>query len=122
MTKLDRFIGHRVIDRRGKRIGTLDDYYRDDRTGRALWLKVKTGWLGRSSSFVALAGSEPRGDDVVIAFDQDDVKHAPIVGLEGPLSETEDAVLADYYAERVASQHQPSSNGSPNGRPTPFAS
>lgn len=36
MAKLDRFIGHPVLDRNGTRVGTLDDFYRDDRTGRTL--------------------------------------------------------------------------------------
>lgn len=93
MAKLDRFIGHPVLDCNGTKVGTLDDFYRDDHTGRTLWLKVRTGWFGLRSRFVTVEGSRPRGHDIV--------KQAPVAGPSGPLSDTEDAELTAYYASRL---------------------
>lgn len=106
MAKLDRFIGRPVFDRKGAKIGTLEDFYRDDRTGRTLWLKVKTRWFGRHSSFVTVEGSEPQGENVVIGVDHRTVRHAPVAGRDGPLSVGEDAELKAYYATRVGSRRR----------------
>lgn len=102
MAKLDRFIGQPVLDCNRARVGTLDDFYRDDHTGRTLWLKVKTGWFGRHSRFATAEGSRPRGNDVVLAVSHDIIRHAPVAGRPGPLTASEDAELSAYYARRVA--------------------
>lgn len=102
MAKLDRFIGHPVLDCDGTRIGILDDFYRDDRTGRTLWLKVRTGWFGRHSRFVTVDGSKPCGENLVLGVDHHMVTNAPVTGRAGPLSLSEDAELKAYYATRVA--------------------
>jgi uncharacterized protein YrrD len=103
MAKIASFRGRPVVDRSGARIGTLDDYYKDDVTGRPLWLKVKARWLHRSY-FVASRGARPSGDSVIVAFDSDVVRRAPVVGHEGSLTPAEDAVLEAYYNEAASPQ------------------
>jgi hypothetical protein len=96
MPKIGDFRGHPVVDRSGTKLGTLDDYYKDDLTGRPLWLKVKARWL-RRTYFIALKGAKPNGNRIVVGYDAEVVRHAPVVAHEGPLSPTEDALLDGYY-------------------------
>ena len=97
MVKIANFRGRAVFDRSGVKLGTLDDYYKDDITGRPLWLRVKGRRLGHGF-FVALHGAKPTGRGVTVAFDEDFVKHAPSINHKGPLSKDEDDQLARYYS------------------------
>ena len=97
MTKIGNFRGHPVLDRDGNKIGTLDDYYKDDATGRPMWLKVKARWLRHRNYFISLRGAKPNGDSVVVAFDSDFIRHAPLIAHDGALSPAEDAELDHYY-------------------------
>jgi len=80
----------------GVKLGKLDDYYKDDITGRPLWLKVKSRRFGHSF-FVALRGAKPSGDNVVVAFEKNVIKQAPLADHNGPLTTDEDAQLERYY-------------------------
>jgi len=96
MAKIASFRGHAVFDPSGVKLGTLDDYYKDDTTGRPLWLKIKRRWSGHSF-FVTLRGARPSARGVVVAFDEDFVRHAPSFHHKGALSADEDALLERYY-------------------------
>jgi len=91
------WIGRKVVDRNGDKIGKIDDIYADDETGEPEWLTVHTGMFGSHVSFVPLRGAQAQGDDLVIAYDKDQVKDAPRAEADGHLSEQEEDRLYDYY-------------------------
>jgi Domain of unknown function (DUF2382) len=87
-----------VVDRQGNKIGSAEQLYVDDQSGAPEWLTVKTGLFGMSGSFVPLAHSEVRGEELWVAYDKDLVKDAPHGGDTDPyLTEDQVAELCRYY-------------------------
>ena len=87
-----------VVDQQGNKIGSAKQLYVDDESGAPEWVTVKTGLLGTSESFVPLAQSEVKGDELWVAYDKDLVKDSPHGGdPEGHLSEDQEAELYRYY-------------------------
>jgi sporulation protein YlmC with PRC-barrel domain len=66
--------GRTVVGRDGEKIGTLDEVYLDQQTGKPEWALVNTGLFGTQSNFVPLAGARPAGGDVRVAFSKEQVK------------------------------------------------
>ncbi|HZD65147.1 MAG TPA: PRC-barrel domain-containing protein [Acidimicrobiales bacterium] len=86
-----------VLDRNGEKLGKLEDFFRDDRTGRPLWLEVRAGSIRHRVDFVPVEGAECVGGQVVIPFDRTFVQGAPTPERYRPMSEEDDARLASYY-------------------------
>jgi uncharacterized protein (TIGR02271 family) len=87
-----------VVDREGNKIGSAEQLYVDDQTGAPEWVTVKTGLFGTSESFVPLANSEVRGEELWVAYDKDFVKDAPHGGdTDGRLSQDQEDELYRYY-------------------------
>jgi uncharacterized protein (TIGR02271 family) len=91
------WIGRKAVDRNGDKIGRIDDIYADDDTGQPEWLTVHTGMFGGHVSFVPLRGAQAQGDDLLVAYDKDQVKDAPRAEADGHLSEDEEDRLYEYY-------------------------
>ncbi len=85
---LSSWIDRTAFDPDGEEVGVIDDIYVDDATRQPEWLAIKTGRGGKGVSFVPLAGSGPRGDDVAIAHRKGLVDGAPGADLTGPLLST----------------------------------
>jgi uncharacterized protein (TIGR02271 family) len=105
--------GRTVVGRDGEKIGTLDEIYLDQQTGRAEWALVNTGLFGAKSNFVPLAGARPAGGDVRVAFSKEQVKEAPKIDPEGELSQSEEATLYGHYGLEYSEQR--SASGLPEG-------
>jgi len=105
--------GRTVVGREGERIGTLDEVYLDQQTGKPEWALVNTGLFGTKSNFVPLAGARPAGEDVRVAFAKDQVKDAPKIDPEGELSQSEEATLYAHYGLDYSEQR--SGSGLPEG-------
>jgi uncharacterized protein (TIGR02271 family) len=105
--------GRTVVGRDGEKIGTLDEIYLDQQTGKPEWALVNTGLFGTQSNFVPLAGAQPTGEDVRVAFAKDQVKDAPKIDPEGELSQSEEATLYDHYGLEYSEQR--SGSGLPEG-------
>ena len=77
--------GRTLKDRNGDKIGTIDALYLDQQTDKPEWALVNTGLFGTKSSFVPLVGAAPRGEDVVVKVDAQQVKDAPKMEQEAEL-------------------------------------
>ena len=66
--------GRTLKDRNGDKIGKVDAVYLDEQTDKLEWALVNTGLFGTKSSFVPLAGASPRGEDVVVQVEAQQVK------------------------------------------------
>jgi uncharacterized protein (TIGR02271 family) len=89
--------GRTLKDRNGEKIGTIDALYLDQQTDEPEWALVNTGLFGTKSSFVPLAGAAPRGEDVVVKVDAQQVKDAPKMEPDEQLSEQQEAELFRHY-------------------------
>jgi len=89
--------GRTVIDRNGDKIGKIDDLYVDQQTDKPEWALVNTGLFGTKSSFVPIAGAAPRGEDVLVQVEAQQVKDAPKMDKDQELSEQQEAELFSHY-------------------------
>ena len=89
--------GRTLKDRNGDKIGTIDALYLDQQTDKPEWALVNTGLFGTKSSFVPLAGASPRGEDVVVQVEAQQVKDAPTMAPDEELSEQQEAELFRHY-------------------------
>ena len=89
--------GRTLKDRNGDKIGTVDAVYLDQQTDKPEWALVNTGLFGTKSSFVPLAGASPRGEDVVVQVEAQQVNDAPKMDPDQELSEQQEAELFRHY-------------------------
>ncbi|MBW3601193.1 MAG: PRC and DUF2382 domain-containing protein [Actinobacteria bacterium] len=89
--------GGSANDRAGRRIGTVQEIYLDRETDRPEWALVNTGLFGGGSSFVPLAGASVQGDVLVVDYDKETVKEAPLMEADQELLPEEEAELYRHY-------------------------
>jgi hypothetical protein len=95
-----------MLDRAGEKIGTIEEIYLVEETGRPEWALVKVGRLKGHTTLVPLTSAQPVGDGIRIGYEKDVVSDAPSVEPESEPSEQQvDAVYRHYGIE-------PSANGS----------
>jgi sporulation protein YlmC with PRC-barrel domain len=111
--------GRNVVDQEGAKVGTLEEIYLDQRTGRPEWMLIHTGLVGTKSTFAPLAGARAAGEDVRIGHSKQEVRDAPSVEAGRELSDEEEARLyAHYgldYSEPRSDTGMPGASG-PTGR------
>ncbi|SOD80316.1 PRC-barrel domain-containing protein [Streptomyces sp. 1222.2] len=78
-------IGRKAFDRKGSKIGTVDEVYLDDATGIPEWAAIRMGLFGRDA-FVPLEPSELYEGTLRIPFDRALIKDAPDFGVGRHLS------------------------------------
>ena len=87
--------GRTLLDRDGEKIGTIEEIYLVEETGRPEWALVKLGRLGSRATLVPLAGADPIADGVRAAYEKSVVNDAPRIG--GDPSEQEVAEVYRHY-------------------------
>jgi uncharacterized protein (TIGR02271 family) len=97
--------GRNVVDLEGAKVGTLEEIYIDQHTGRLEWLLINTGLFGTKSSFAPLAGARLDGSDVRIGYSKQEVKDAPSVEANRELSPEEEARLYAHYGLDYSDSH-----------------
>jgi sporulation protein YlmC with PRC-barrel domain len=93
------WIGRRVVDPSGGKVGKVSEIFIDDQSGQPEWLAISTGMFGKHSSFVPVQGAAADGDSLVIGWDKDKVRDAPRVDDDGDghLTPLEEKTLYTYY-------------------------
>jgi uncharacterized protein (TIGR02271 family) len=89
--------GEKVVGNDDQKLGTIDEIYADDETGKPEWLAVKTGLFGSKVTFIPLADATAHDGHVHVPFDKDLVKAAPNAEADGALSQEEEAALYAHY-------------------------
>jgi uncharacterized protein (TIGR02271 family) len=89
--------GRKLVGADGEKLGTIDEVYIDEQTGKPEWLAVKTGLFGNKVHFVPITDARLREDDVVVPFTKDEIKDAPNAEADGALSQDEEAALYRHY-------------------------
>ena len=86
-----------VLSASGEKIGSVGQFYVDDRTGEPTFVAAHTGLFGTSASFVPLRGARADQGNVIVAFDRTTVKDSPRVDDLGSLTPEEEDRLYAYY-------------------------
>jgi uncharacterized protein (TIGR02271 family) len=113
MTSAYEFVGRRVVDRDGEKLGTVKEIYEDQQTGKPEWATVAGGLFGLKSHFVPLAGASPTGEDVQVPVTKNQVQDAPSVDADGGLSEQEERHLFEHYGVPYTSDGSTTAQGTP---------
>jgi uncharacterized protein (TIGR02271 family) len=106
--------GRNAVDRDGDKIGSIEEIYMDDDTGKPEWLAVKTGLFGSKVSFVPIAEARDADGDVRLPYDKQQVKDAPNADADGELSQDEEASLYRHYGLEYSEAR--SDSGLPRGK------
>ena len=116
MEEITTWKGLKVLGNNDEKIGTIDEIYLDEDTGKPEWLAVKTGMFGSKVSFVPSADARSDGNEVRVPFDKDRVKDSPNAEADGALSQEEEARLYSHYGYDYSERR--SDSGLPTGDAT----
>ena len=96
--RYENWIGQDAYGRDGEKIGSIDNIFYDEETGRPEWLTIKTGFMGLGSSFAPITGSRRHDDGLKLDVTKDQVKDAPDVGDGNHLPEDDERRLYEHYS------------------------
>jgi len=113
MTSAYEFVGRKVLDRDGEKLGEVREIYQDQQTGDPEWATVAGGFLGLKSHFVPLAGASPSGEDIQLSVTKSQVQNAPSVDPDGALSEQEEQRLFEHYGVPYTTDGSTTAEGAP---------
>ncbi len=105
--------GQKVLDRDGERIGTIEEIFLVEETGRPEWALVKTGRIKGRTTLVPLTRASPVDDGVKIPFEKDVVSEAPEVEADDDPSEQQVNALYRHYG--IDPEEHSDGAGSSNG-------
>jgi uncharacterized protein (TIGR02271 family) len=94
---ISRLTGTDVYDTDGDKIGSVGQVYLDAQSGDPEWVTVKTGLFGTKETFVPLQRASVTDDRVTVAYGKDQVKDAPQIEADGPMSHVEQDKLFHHY-------------------------
>jgi uncharacterized protein (TIGR02271 family) len=115
MTDAYTWQGRDLLGSDDEKIGSIQEIYEDERTGKPEWALVSSGLFGTKSHFVPLAGAEPAGAEVRVRVTKDQVKRAPSIEGDGQLSEQEERQLFEHYGVPYTAEGSVTAQGAPHG-------
>jgi PRC-barrel domain len=86
--------GQTLLDRAGEKIGTIQEIFLVEQTGRPEWALVKLGRLKTHTTLVPLISAQAIDDAVKVGLDKEIVGGAPEIDAEGEPSEQPDGIGA----------------------------
>ncbi|MFE4613961.1 DUF2382 domain-containing protein [Streptomyces niveus] len=108
--------GLTAYDAAGEKIGSVEQAYLDNETGRAEWVTVKTGMFGMKESFVPLSGATRDANGLQFPHAKELIKDAPRMDADEHLDVAQEQELYDHYGlTRPAGR----SGGTPGMSPAP---
>jgi uncharacterized protein (TIGR02271 family) len=94
--ELAQAIGSPAYGPDGEKIGTVEHFFTDDRTGSPTWVAVSTGFLGTRHSVVPAADATLAEGSVRLSVTRDAVRSAPSVS-DQHLAPEDEALLRRHY-------------------------
>ena len=95
--ELSAAIGSTAYDGSGAKIGTVEHFFVDDRTGQPTWVAISTGLFGTRVSLVPLRDCTWDGNALTIPFDKTALKTAPQHEPGTALSPSDEDDLHRHY-------------------------
>jgi membrane protein len=87
--------GQPMLDPSGRKIGTIEEIYLVEETGRPEWAMVKVGAIAGRATLVPLSGARPERDGIRAAYEKSVVSDAP--RIDGEPSDEEIAAVYRHY-------------------------
>jgi stress response protein YsnF len=100
-------VGSTAYDADGGKLGTVEHFFVDDRTGSPSWVAVTTGLFGTRTSLVPVQSATLTEGRLVLPVTRDAVRSAPDVGDGGHLGPDDEARLRRHYGLDVAGTGEP---------------
>jgi membrane protein len=103
--------GQTMLDRAGKKIGTIQEIYLVEETGQPEWALVNLSPLKRRMTLIPLAGAHPDANGVRAAYDKTTVEHAPRLAEDEPSQQQVTEIYRHYgidYDNQQATPETPS--------------
>jgi uncharacterized protein (TIGR02271 family) len=113
--RLAQMRGADVYSSDGEKIGSIEELFVDEQTGKPEWIGLGTGFLGTKRVLVPVTGADVREDGVTVPYSKDQVKETPDIDSDEISQETEQRLYAHYglgYSEAR------SDTGLPEGAPS----
>jgi hypothetical protein len=111
--------GRDVLDSGGERLGGVREIYLDRETGRPEWVLVDVE-ADHEARFVPLADASVGAGTIRVAHSADTVRHAPGIGAEPRIDQSEERRLYDHYG--LGYSEDASASGLPAATVSPPAS
>ncbi|MDQ3675599.1 MAG: YihY/virulence factor BrkB family protein, partial [Actinomycetota bacterium] len=100
------WVGRPILDRAGKKIGTIEELFLVEETGQPEWALVKMRQRGGAARLVPVAGADATDDGVKTPYEQSVVKKAPQIA--GHAEPSEQVVAATYRHYGIFYEGEPS--------------
>jgi stress response protein YsnF len=110
-------IGSTAYGTDGNKLGTVEHFYVDDRTGSPTWVAVATGLFGTRHSLVPASDATFADGGLRLPVSKDLVRSAPDVGDTGHLGPAEEEQLRRHYS--AAASEAPVADAPAAPRPAP---
>src|SRR4051794_22115404 len=110
-------VGGTAYDADGDKLGTVEHFFVDDRTGTPSWVAVTTGLFGSRTSLVPVQSAALEDGRLVLPVTKDAVRSAPEVGEGGHLSPDDEAQLRRHYGLGGAGTGEPAWTADSTGLP-----
>ena len=88
--------GQTIYGADGDKIGSLEELFVDEQTGKPEWLGVGTGMLGTKRVLVPITGMTPSDGGFRVPYSKDQVKETPDIDDDEISQETEAQLYAHY--------------------------
>lgn len=106
--------GQAMLDRCGEKVGTIQEIYLVEETGRPEWALVKTGRIRGRRTLVPISGARPTPDGVRAGYEKSVIDDAPAVADDEPSDELVAAVYRHYgIAADTTAAPAETGNGAP---------
>jgi membrane protein len=105
--------GRQLLDREGAKIGTIEEIYLVEETGRPEWALVKLGRIGRRATLVPISGATATDDGVRAGYAKAIVSEAPAVDSGTEPSEEQVAAIYRHYG--IGAEPAPADDGNGTG-------
>jgi stress response protein YsnF len=100
-------VGATAYDADGDKLGTVEHFFVDDRTGEPSWVALMTGLFGTRTSIVPVQSAGFADGRLVLPVTRDAVRAAPDVGRGGHLSPDDEAQLRRHYGLEAGGTGEP---------------
>jgi sporulation protein YlmC with PRC-barrel domain len=99
--------GQEVVDRKGEKLGKLEEVYFDGETDQPAFIAVKSGLVNKSITLVPLGGASVGREYVRVDQAKGDVKKAPSYDTDAELSLNDEARAYRHFGL----EYQPAGEG-----------
>ena len=97
MQQFEDYRNRALVDSHGDKVGTIEDVYADQQTGRPDWALVSTGLFGTRKSFVPVTTLHAEGEVVRAPFTKDQIHSAPQLDDEEEIPAEAEERLFQHY-------------------------